>query len=296
MKRTWDWRFMRKARWWFGTIVVLGAAVVWINLGFWQVRRLHQSEQHNAAVKARMQAQPMPLSEALARFDFTVPLTAPNSADYRRVRVTGRYDPTDEVLLRSRSLGGHPGFDVLTPLELKNGKALLVNRGWVPYTDSNPPLPVAAPPSGDVTVTGLLHDPDPLPTGFFKRLSPQDPATGPLKKTFYANPQRLQAQMPFPLVGGYVQLLTQAPKQSGQLPVPTSPPQLSNGSHLSYAFQWFAFTAILLVGYGVVLVRKANDPDGTEAERKRRWRAAVEAAAAADTSKGGSGDGTAPGD
>ena len=259
-----------------GTVLVLGAAFVMIDLGLWQLRRLHQSVERNAAIHGRMTAPPMPLADALARYDFSVPLGAASSAAYRHVKVSGRFDPTDEVLLRSRSLGGHPGFDVLTPLELGGGRALLVDRGWVPFTDRDPPITDAAPPDGSVTVTGLLRDPDPIPSGFFKRISPQDPATGPLKKTFYANPQRLQAQMPFKLVGGYLQLGTQTPAQSGPLPVPPAEPQLSNGSHLSYTIQWFSFTAITLGGFGAAAVRRARDPsadaDGEARDEERRRR------------------------
>lgn len=295
MKRDREWRFLLKPRWLLGTVIVLAASVVMVNLGFWQIRRLHQRVARNAAVYQRMRAPPMPLSEALARYDFRVPLGASNSAAYRHVTVSGRYDPADEVLLRGSTMGGEPGFDVLTPLVLKGGKALLVDRGWVPYIDNTLPLPQAAPPSGKVTVTGLLRDPHPLPSGLFKPVSPQDPATGPLHKTFYANPQRLQAQMPFPLVGGYLQLATQAPPQSRVLPIALNPPQLSRGPHLSYTIQWFSFTAILLAGYGIVIARKVADPDGVDANEQRRWRAAVRAAAAADATKGG-GDGKAPGD
>ncbi len=290
----WSWRFLRKPRWWLGTLTIVAMAAVMVNLGLWQVRRLHQRLERNSHIEARMRAPAVPLSDALARYRFDAPLGEAGSAAYRHVSVRGRYVPADEVLLRSRSLGGHPGFHVLTPLVLPDGKALLVDRGWVPYTDNDPPVPQAAPPGGTVTLTGLLRLPDPEPSGVFKHLSPQDPASGPLKKSFYANPTRLQPQMPFALIGGYLQLQTQSPAQDGELPVAPSPPELGRGPHLSYAIQWFSFTIIAVVGFTVVLLRRARDADGLEAAEKRRWRAAVEAAAAADASRDGGG--AAPGD
>lgn len=295
MRPGWSWRFLGRPRWLFGTIVLLVAAFVMINLGFWQLRRLHQRLERNSAIRARMDAPAVPLATALADYDFTVPLGAADSAAYRHVRVTGRYDPSDEVLLRSRSLGGHPGFHVLTPLELSSGRALLVDRGWVPYTDAEPPLPDAAPHTGEVTLTGLLRDPDPIPGGSLKWLSPTDPASGPLTKTFYANPRRLQPQMPFPLVGGYLQLLGQTPPQQGELPVEPGPPVLSNGPHLSYAIQWFSFSAIALVGYGAVVARRARDPEAdAEAEAERRRRRG--AAGVGDDPEGGAAGGARGGD
>jgi surfeit locus 1 family protein len=36
------------------------------------------------------------------------------------------------------------------------------------------------------------------------------------------------------------------------------PPELSEGPHLGYAFQWFTFTVIALVGYPLILRRRAH--------------------------------------
>lgn len=242
-------------------------AVVMVNLGLWQLRRLHQRLQNNAAIEARMNAAAIPLDEALARYDVHAPLTDPSSIAYRHVTVSGRYDAADEVLLRSRSEGGHPGFHVLTPLVLADGRALLVDRGWVPYTDSEPPLPDAAPASDRVTLSGLMRLSEPEPSGLFKSISPQDPASGPLSKTFYANPARLQAQFPYRLIDAYLELATQQPPQSGELPVPPDAPVLTNGPHLSYAIQWFSFTTIAVVGFGVVVERRSREgPPGDDGD------------------------------
>ncbi len=253
-----DFRFLRRPRWLFGTLTVIVAAAVMANLGLWQVRRLHQRLERNRTIEARIHAPAQPLTQALARYDIGAALNAPTAVAYRHVSVSGRYDAANEVLLRSRSEGGHPGFHVLTPLMLAGGKVLLVDRGWVPYTDNDPPVPAAAPPSGEVTLTGLLRRPDPEPSGLFKTISPQDPATGPLKKTFYANPARLQQQFSVPLIGAYLQLASQSPPQTGELPVTPHPPVLTNGPHLSYAIQWFSFMLITVVGYGVVLERRTR--------------------------------------
>ena len=45
-------------------------------------------------------------------------------------------------------------------------------------------------------------------------------------------------------------------------PAPVSVADLGDGTHLSYAVQWFVFTLIGLVGYPLVLVRLAHrDPE-----------------------------------
>ena len=66
--------------------------------------------------------------------------------------------------------------------------------------------------------------------------------------------ETLQEQVPYELLPMYVILRTQHPEQ-GDLPVPEPPPELTDGPHLGYALQWFAFGSIALIGW-VILVRR----------------------------------------
>jgi cytochrome oxidase assembly protein ShyY1 len=62
------------------------------------------------------------------------------------------------------------------------------------------------------------------------------------------------ARLPYRLGDAYLLLREQRP--SADPPVPAPPPELTDGPHLSYAFQWFAFAAVALVG-GLLLARRA---------------------------------------
>jgi len=55
-----------------------------------------------------------------------------------------------------------------------------------------------------------------------------------------------------------MKLQTQRPAQSGSLPTPEPPPPLDEGPHLDYAFQWFSFATIALLGYGLLAVKEAR--------------------------------------
>jgi surfeit locus 1 family protein len=65
--------------------------------------------------------------------------------------------------------------------------------------------------------------------------------------------------------GMYLQIL---PAESGsaapELPLAVDPPPLDEGSHASYAFQWFSFATIAVVGFFVVVIRRRKhlDPPG----------------------------------
>ena len=53
----------------------------------------------------------------------------------------------------------------------------------------------------------------------------------------------------------YLELISQTPNQASGFPRPVPAPDLGEGSHRSYAFQWFTFAALGVLGYGLVLRR-----------------------------------------
>jgi len=64
----------------------------------------------------------------------------------------------------------------------------------------------------------------------------------------------------------WLQLEAQDPAQ-GDTPTPVDPPALTEGPHLGYAVQWFIFTTIALVGYPLILRRRAQQGAADEATR-----------------------------
>ena len=246
-----------RPRWIFGHLLALGLVVLFVALGLWQVRRLHQRQIHNAVVIERGARGPLALSAALAESE-----AAGEILEYLPVVIRGEFDPAHEVLLRGRSLGGQPGFNLLTPLVLESeslgsdaATAVLVERGWVPYDHDTVPVADAAPASGLVSVSGLLRAPSGRPEGSGGNLAPRDPAEGELVQTFYVDVERLAPQMPFELVAAYVQQTNSAPPQPGELPLPIPEPDIDEGPHRGYAIQWFSFAVIGVVGYAILLAK-----------------------------------------
>jgi surfeit locus 1 family protein len=222
-------------------LIALTVAAVCVRLGIWQLHRLAQKRAFNAAVVAGTSASPAPV-QALA--------AGGESVAYRRAEATGRYDPAREILFYGRdNANGDPGSDVLTPMRLDGGGAILVDRGWIPF-DPNQPLPVpgaASAPVGGVTVTGVLFPPD--------SSTPPEAGTAPVTIVRRVNLAQIDAQLPYRLLPFYLLLQVQAPAQSAGMPSPAPLPELSEGPHLSYAIQWFSFAAIAILGYGLLLRR-----------------------------------------
>jgi surfeit locus 1 family protein len=242
-------RFVFTPRWIALLLFVLLVAGVCIRLGIWQLDRLDQRRTFNAQVTSGLAAEPVPLDAVLP------PGRDPDGLDalaYRRVEVTGTYDPAHEVLLFGRALDGEPGHHVLTPLVTADGRAVIVDRGWVPYELDTPPVEPAAPPAGEITVDGFLLLPG-EPTDEVRR-----GADGRLLTVTSVDVALVGEELPS-VAPMAVQLQTQDPAQPGDLPRLVGPPELSEGPHLSYAVQWFCFAAIALVGYVVLVRREVRD-------------------------------------
>ena len=245
-------RFWLRPKWIFGHVLCLFLIVLFVNLGFWQLRRLHERQDHNRFVRARVTAPTTTLDDALAG--------GADAATYRRVRVTGTWATGTTVLVRSRSLDGQAGDDVLTTLEV-GGRAVVVLRGFAPLggggldTMLSAVRPVS---SGPVTVSGVLRASE--TRGAF---GPRDPATGHLDVVNRVDIPRLQRQQEsLALAPVYLLLTSSTPAEKAFIrPVPL--PALSDGPHLSYAIQWFIFATVGAVGWPLLLRKTArtNDDD-----------------------------------
>jgi surfeit locus 1 family protein len=219
-------------------------AATCIRLGFWQLDRLRGRKDANAAIAAAEAMPPRPLPALLSE------TTDTGSLRFRSAVTSGTYDPAHEVLLYGRSsVEGETGDQVLTPLRLPDGTAIVVDRGWIPIDQDVPVTGEAAAPSGSVTVTGVLFPPDAITSG----------AAPVSQRVTEVDLGAIGAAVPYPILPVYVLLQRQDPPQAGALPEPPPLPSLDNGPHLSYAVQWFSFAAIALIGYVVLLRRDRRD-------------------------------------
>ena len=109
---------------WWALLLTAAAIAGFVALGRWQW--------HRAAEKRAL----------VAAFDAGTGAAAPlgNRAPgsmrrYAHVEVRGRYDAAHQFLLDNINRGPAVGYEVLTPLQLDDGRWLLVNRGWLPLVD-----------------------------------------------------------------------------------------------------------------------------------------------------------------
>ncbi len=260
------YRFLLKPRWILSHLFVLVAVGTMINLGFWQLNRLDERKAANAVVTNAMKQQPQPLATVLPEGTATTTEQV-KAADYQPVYVTGTYRADEQVLVTNRTNNGAPGYWVVTPLVLADGTAVAINRGWVPYSYlEEGPWDDFAPPPGTVTVQGLVRQSQVRETNGLVS-SPKDSDVGTLRVFARLDVGRLAQQTSERMIPGYISLRVQDPVQN-DLPVPVPLPELSQGTHLGYALQWFAFSLSTIIVYPLLLRRyaKRKQMDGDDAE------------------------------
>jgi cytochrome oxidase assembly protein ShyY1 len=98
-------------------------------------------------------------------------------------------------------------------------------------------------------VVGVLRSTDKRTTGQARE------ASGELSEFFRLDIDRLQQQIEPKLLNVALVVEVSEPADDSTL-LPVSPPELSEGSHLSYAIQWLIFSVAVIVGW-VLAVRKS---------------------------------------
>ncbi|MFY0405557.1 SURF1 family protein [Solicola sp. PLA-1-18] len=231
------YRFMLSARWLgFAVFVALFAGLT-IRLGFWQMDRYHQRGEENRVVAANLDSAPVGI-DAIDGDGRT-----PTSEDeWKRVEVRGTYDVDKQVTVKYQTRDAGPGVDVVTPLVLESGRAVLVDRGWTASQNSGQSITeVPAPPTGPVTVVGWWREDS----------GAKDSAVVPSRGQVRAvSSEGIGTTTDYDLHRGFLDLRTQDPAPSRDDALVAEPrPSLGIGPSLFYAWQWWFFAAMAITGY-----------------------------------------------
>ncbi|MGH3454483.1 MAG: SURF1 family cytochrome oxidase biogenesis protein [Nocardioidaceae bacterium] len=229
------YRFLLSGRWLALAALVLVVAGVCVQLGRWQFDRLDERRADNERIEANLATEPVPV-EGIAPAGGAVD---PDD-EWRRVTASGSYDSENQIVLTQQTREVGPGVEVLTPLVVADGQAVLVDRGWIATSGpSDVPSPPAA-PTGSVDVTGWLR----VDSGA------EDWATTPDDGTVRAvDSADIADGLPYEVVPGWISLIEQQPPADAGLAA-TEEPDLGQGPHFFYGLQWWFFAALALVGYG----------------------------------------------
>lgn len=231
-------------------VLGLVAFAVLIGLGTWQVQRLHWKEELLATIEARVNAAPRPLAAIEAR------LAETGDVDYWPVSLSGTFHHEGERHFFATHKG-RSGYFVYTPLELDDGRLVLVNRGFVPFELKEPARRGEGQVEGRREIVGLARN---RLDGKPNSLMPDNDLA---KNVFYW--KDLAAMAASAGVGRPADYLPffvdadDAPNPGG-LPVGGVTLIDMPNSHLQYAITWYGLAAALAGVLGVWLWRRWRPP------------------------------------
>lgn len=231
-------------------VVAIGLSALFVRLGFWQLDR---HGERSAGVRERAVRAEAPVLEWSGPGD--VP---PDTAGLigRRARLSGRWDRAGEVVIRSRTLDGRAGAEVLTPLLVggDSEQTVMVLRGWLPAPDGLRPDLAAGWTAPPATTGG--GDPA-RAEGVF--VSSRDGRGGqPLQVEIAGAGHLAIAGLDLALIRDQTDLdpsphvLRADDPPAGASLRPAREIETDSGPHLSYAIQWFSFAVIALVGTAIL--------------------------------------------
>ncbi|MGH3508141.1 MAG: SURF1 family cytochrome oxidase biogenesis protein [Nocardioidaceae bacterium] len=225
-------RFLLTRRWIGLILAVLVVATACVLLGRWQFGRYDDRQHRNDTTEANLAAAPVPVQQVMATDHPT-----DEADEWRRVEATGVYDTSEQLTVLYRTRDGASGVDVVVPLVLDDGAALLVDRGWVPTARSgSAEADVPPPPGGRVTVRGWV------------RLDAEGDGTEPNDGQVRAiSSAAIEPSLPYDLLVGFLDLQEENPSAS-PAPEVADPPDLSGGPSFFYGLQWWFF-GLLALGF-----------------------------------------------
>jgi len=223
------------------TILSLIGVAILIGLGTWQMERLQWKEGIIAKLEADYSAQQDPNAPLISYTRLGELSQEKMPAAVAKVR--GRFLREDAVLVGPQSSqDGRGGYHLLVPLQLDNGRVLIVNAGWVDELwKDNTQDRLAVLPQDALTVTGILRKPD--YNSFASRNSPANDMWFRADIGDIAQAKHLANPYPFILYAS----ATNPPLQNVE---PIDQHWLPRNKHLQYAMFWYAMALTLVGVYG----------------------------------------------
>jgi cytochrome oxidase assembly protein ShyY1 len=213
-----------------------------INLGFWQLNRLSDKRDLNASITAETKRPVTDLTKA--PFDSL-------GTQWSQVVLKGSYSNENAITIINRSQDGAAGYNSALPFVTTNGQIVLVNRGFVPLAMANPTAP-----AGELQILGYVRNPQKRSAvGAIDSSSPDSTEFQRFDLAVIAKATNATL-----LTNGYLQLIAESPASQETWPSPVALPMLDEGTHFSYALQWFFFAATALTGWIYVVRKKLREP------------------------------------
>ncbi len=214
---------------WRITLIVISAVVLFTSLGQWQLHRRAEKQRLLDAQEVLSAKPPIPFRRA-----------EESSLTEHTLIIEGRYLPTRQFLLDNRVHRGQVGYDVYSAFRLKDGRDLLVQRGWIAAKARRTLLPSVNLDSTPRRLLVQAYRRDRLLPEFGQTATAdrwpvriQNPDTDRMAELAGLN---LATRLEMRLLPGQLSALVVVSPSEGLQPE----------KHLGYALQWFTFAGLTL--------------------------------------------------
>lgn len=228
----------------FGVFTAIAVGIC-VRLGIWQLDRLSQRRAQNAIVSARGSAPAMTVAE-LSGQDTSV-------THWRHVRVEAVADYEHELVHATRTQNGSPGVHLLTPVRPLDGSwgdtAILVLRGYLYAADGRTVDFAKAREADTLRLETLLTSFPPIKAGQARMQSSP-------RAMRLLNPDTIATLIGRPVAPFILLALGDTVMTDITRPSRVPAPPITEGTHFSYAMQWFSFATIFVIGFVVFALPK----------------------------------------
>jgi surfeit locus 1 family protein len=190
-----------------------------------------------------MASAPQTLSAIEGRFNIQA------DVDYFPVSLTGTLLNAQEQYLLSTH-DGQSGWNIYVPFQLEDGRALMLNRGFVPYDLRDPAKRPGSQPDVVQTVTGLARNP------LAAKPSSITPDNDVKSNTWYWKDLKGMAANAGVSAGKLLPFFVDDWSERGALPVTRTTIISLPNNHLQYAVTWYGLAAALAGVWGVMVFRR----------------------------------------
>lgn len=168
-----------------------------------------------------------------------------NKIAWRQVSLEGRFIPEKELLIRNRYHDGKYGFGVITLFESASGKKYWVDRGWVIAGANAQTAPVTQIVTAEeITIVARIR---------VEKIENQ------LRGSVFAVPgsqssqlEKWSSQESVETEDIYLDLISSSNPEFNPA-VPAALPEITDGPHLAYSFQWLIFAGLVVLAWFLVV-------------------------------------------
>lgn len=204
-------------------------------MGNWQLQRAEWKNNIITQLESEYAKNPM---------DYRLEFSDLQNLDIQQGHIRGQFDYSKQMLFGPKKLNETIGYDVIIPMNLKNG-TVLVNMGWV--KGENRKEIKTTSPRGNIMLTGISRKPD------WNKFTPNNSPENDIWTKFDIN--EIAKAKEIKKIAPVIFYTKSAPLEFKALKM-LEENWLTRNKHMQYAIFWFSMAGILLILVSIYFLKQ----------------------------------------